>query len=125
MARILVVDDSGFQRKKACRVLERAGYETCAAADGQEALKSIEEDPPDFVVTDLNMPNMSGMELLDALQARGSDIPVLVVTSDVQESTREEAIERGAAEMLNKPVSEDRLIVTIQNFLGPPEESGS
>ena len=125
MARILVVDDSGFQRKKTCRILHRAGYESVEAADGALGLAAIVEHEPDLVVTDLNMPNMTGMELLEALQEQGTDVPVVVVTSDVQEVTREECMERGAAEVLGKPVSEDRLRLTIEAFLGPMEQSES
>ena len=70
------------------------------------------------------MPVMTGMELLTGVQEKGLDIPVVVVTSDIQDTTREEALERGAAELLNKPVNEDRLRVTIEGFLGPTEGTG-
>jgi two-component system chemotaxis response regulator CheY len=125
MARILVVEDSGFQRKKTCRVLHRAGYETMDAPDGRVALECVEHDQPDLVITDLNMPNMTGMEFLAALQERGIVLPVVVLTSDVQDATREECIERGAAEVLNKPVNDDRLLVTVEGFIGPAQEAAS
>ncbi len=119
MARILVVDDSGFQRKKTCRVLHRAGYETSDAPDGKAALEAIERETPDLVITDLNMPTMTGMELLAALQERGFTPPVVVLTSDVQDATREECMVHGAAEVMTKPVNDDRLLVTVESFLGP------
>ncbi|MCK4305576.1 MAG: response regulator [Candidatus Eisenbacteria sp.] len=122
MARILIVDDSGFQRKRMCRVLNRAGYDTQEASDGQKALEAIEECVPDFIVTDLNMPNMTGMELLAKAQERDVDIPIIVLTSDVQDTTREECIERGAAEVMNKPYNEDRLLLAIETYLGPQED---
>ncbi len=125
MARILVVDDSGFQRKRTCRVLHRAGYETIDAPDGKAALESVERDAPDLVITDLNMPTMTGMEFLAAMQERGLTLPIVVLTSDVQDTTREECIERGAAEVLNKPVQDDRLLVTVEAFLGPAQEAAS
>jgi CheY-like chemotaxis protein len=125
MARILVVDDSGFQRKRTCRVLHRVGYETFDAPDGKAALEIIERDAPDLVITDLNMPVMTGMEFLAALQERGLTLPVVVLTSDVQDATREQCIERGAAEVLNKPVNDDRLLVTVEGFLGPAQEAAS
>ena len=125
MARILVVDDSGFQRKRTCRVLHRAGYETLDAADGKAALEAVEREAPDLVITDLNMPTMTGMEFLAALQERGITLPVVVLTSDVQEATREECVERGAAEVLNKPVNDDRLLVTVEAFVGPGQEAAS
>ena len=125
MARILVVDDSGFQRKRTCRVLHRAGYETIDAPDGKAALEAVERDAPDLVITDLNMPTMTGMEFLAAAQERGWTLPIVVLTSDVQDTTREECIERGAAEVLNKPVQDDRLLVTVEAFLGPAQEAAS
>jgi twitching motility two-component system response regulator PilH len=125
MARILVVDDSGFQRKRTCRVLHRAGYETLDAPDGRAALEAVERDAPDLVITDLNMPTMTGMEFLAAVQERGLSLPIVVLTSDLQETTREECIERGAAEVLNKPVNDDRLLVTVEAFLGPAQAAAS
>ncbi len=125
MARILVVDDSGFQRKRTCRVLHRAGYETIDAPDGKAALEAVEREAPDLVITDLNMPTMTGMEFLVAAQERGWTVPIVVLTSDVQDTTREECIERGAAEVLNKPVQDDRLLVTVEAFLGPAQEAAS
>jgi len=125
MARILVVDDSGFQRKRTCRVLHRVGYETLDAPDGKAALEIVERESPDLVITDLNMPVMTGMEFLTALQERGVVLPVVVLTSDVQDTTREECLERGAAEVLNKPVNDDRLLVTVEGFLGPAQEAAS
>jgi len=125
MARILVVDDSGFQRKRTCRVLHRAGYETLDAPDGKAALEAVERDAPDLVITDLNMPTMTGMEFLAAVQERGLSLPIVVLTSDIQETTREECIERGAAEVLNKPVNDDRLLVTVEAFLGPAQAAAS
>ncbi len=125
MARILVVDDSAFQRKKICRMLERAGHQTYQAVDGQDALRNVESGAPDMVVTDLNMPNMTGMEFLSTLREQGSELPVLVVTSDVQDSTREECMMLGAAELLNKPVNEDRLRIMVEGFIGPGQEAAS
>ena len=68
-----------------------------------------------------SMPNMNGMELLSVLMEKESEIPVLVVTSDVQESTHDEALERGAADILNKPLNEDKLRMMIEGYLGPQE----
>lgn len=125
MTRILVVDDSGFQRKRTCRLLHRAGYETLDAPDGKAALEAVEREAPDLVITDLNMPTMTGMELLEAVQERGLTLPIVVLTSDVQDTTREACMERGAAEVLNKPVHDDRLLVTVEAFLGPAKEAAS
>ncbi len=106
-------------------MLHRVGYETVDAPDGKAALEIVEREAPDLVITDLNMPVMTGMEFLAALQERGLALPVVVLTSDVQDATREECLERGAAEVLNKPVNDDRLLVTIEGFLGPGQEAAS
>ncbi len=121
MALVLVVDDSAFQRKKTCRMLERGGFETTEASDGEKALEVVKAKQLDFILSDLNMPNMTGIELLRKLQEQENDIPIAIITSDVQETTREECMEHGAAEVLNKPFNEDKLRIMLENYLGPQE----
>ncbi|MBU1701240.1 MAG: response regulator [Candidatus Eisenbacteria bacterium] len=125
MAKILVVDDSSFQRKKVGRLLERIGFEICEAEDGLGALRAVEETKFDLVITDLNMPKMDGLEFLERLREGEHDLPVIVLTSDVQESTRELCLEFGAAEFLNKPIVADRLRLAVESFLGPQGEAAA
>ena len=103
MARILVVDDSAFQRKRILGMVERLGHETIEASGGTEALEVILVQPPDCVFLDLLMTRLGGIETLRQLQQRGLKIPVVVMTVDVQETIRRQCLELGAVDVLHKP----------------------
>jgi len=112
---ILVVDDSITVRRVTARLLERHGMAVTTARDGVDALQKLQEQPPDLVLLDVEMPRMDGFELLanmqssDALQA----IPVVMVTSRTGDKHRERALALGAAEYLGKPYQEAELLQTI------------
>ena len=103
MARILVVDDSAFQRKRILGMVERLGHETIEASGGREALEVILGQLPDCVLLDLLMAHLGGIETLQQLQQRGLKIPVVVMTADVQETIRRQCLELGAVDVLHKP----------------------
>ena len=113
--RILVVDDSITVRRVTARLLERQGMAVTTARDGVDALQKLQEQPPDLVLLDVEMPRMDGFELLanmqssDALQA----IPVVMVTSRTGDKHRERALTLGAADYLGKPYQETELLQTI------------
>ncbi|HXF07748.1 MAG TPA: Hpt domain-containing protein [Candidatus Acidoferrales bacterium] len=113
--RILVVDDSITVRRVTARLLERQGMAVTTARDGVDALQKLQEQPPDLVLLDVEMPRMDGFELLanmqssDALQA----IPVVMVTSRTGDKHRERALTLGAAGYLGKPYQEAELLQTI------------
>jgi CheY-like chemotaxis protein len=117
MPRILLVDDSSFTRKCLRKMLGPHGYELLEAADGRLALEVIEATEPDCVVSDLIMPEWGGLELLDALRTRQNDVPVIVLTADVQSSSREECLARGAVEVLHKPPEPSILCAAVENAL--------
>ena len=79
--RLLIVDDEPNQREMLCRILDRAGYETRAAADGREALEALEEDGFDLVLTDQRMPVLDGIALLDEVRSRLPGVPVVLMTA--------------------------------------------
>ncbi len=117
---ILVVDDSSVMRKIVIRSLRQAGYgdhEVVEAEDGAEALASIRSSTPDVVLSDWNMPNMSGLELVTALRAEGNEVPFGFVTS---ESTAEQfaaGIGAGAAFLLSKPFTAEDLAANLGAIL--------
>jgi len=82
--KVLVVDDSKVMRLIVMRTLRQAGFacEVKEAADGKQALEAIRKEPPDLVLSDWNMPEMSGIELLEALRAEGSPVKVGFVTTE-------------------------------------------
>jgi DNA-binding response OmpR family regulator len=97
-------------------LLEADGYAVDQAADGAAALERLVELPPDVIVTDLDMPVMSGLELLTALRERGQDVPVIVVTSATGLNTAIEAIRSGATDYLTQPVAFDALSLSIERL---------
>lgn len=121
MSRILVVDDSITARAFCRKVLASAGHEVIEAASGRDALARIGEERPDCVVLDLLMPDMSGIELLQALDARGDRPPVVVLTADIQESVRAQVTELGVRAFINKPAAPDALRRAVSAAAANPE----
>ncbi len=115
--RVLVVDDEGSARKALKDLLSAKGYEVDLAADGVAALERIAEVPPDVVVTDLDMPRMTGMDLLKELHAREPELPVLVATSAVDLGSAVAAMRAGAADYLTKPIDFDALVVSVERAI--------
>jgi CheY-like chemotaxis protein len=122
MARVLVVDDSRTVREMHRTVLEAAGFEVTLAGDGLDALMELSRDASiDLVVTDLEMGAMDGLMLTAAIRTRGpgSALPVVVVTSDEQETVRQRAIAAGAnAYIVKRGFSWSLLVRTVERLLG-------
>jgi chemotaxis protein CheC len=123
MARILVVDDSRLARTALRRVLEGAGHQVTEAADAEAALALMVGSVFDLVSTDVLMPHLDGRAFLDALADRGSAPPVIVVTADVQKSTVEECLRRGAAAVVNKPFTTEALLATVKAALASRKDA--
>jgi two-component system response regulator HydG len=115
--RVLVVDDEAGTRAAMKSLLESQGYEVDQAADGSAALERMVELPPDLVVTDLDMPVMNGMQLLEALRERGQDVPVIVATSAAELRSAVEAMRAGATDYLTKPVDFDALVLALERAI--------
>jgi two-component system chemotaxis response regulator CheY len=105
MIRVLVTDDSRVMRQIVIRTLRQAGYDwdVREASDGAEALAAIQADEPDVVLSDWNMPNMTGIELLRSLRAAGYQTPFGFVTSEGSPEMRSTAQEAGALFLIAKP----------------------
>lgn len=117
MATILIVDDSGFQRTFLRKALAEDDHRVIEAGNGKQALEIAEADRPDCILTDLIMPDMRGLDLLETLQQAESDIPVVVLTADIQERVEARCLELGAVRVLHKPAKPDRLRETIAEVL--------
>ena len=108
--KILVADDSRVMRQIVIRTLRQAGYddhEIVEAEDGADALAKIGSEKPDLVLSDWNMPNMTGIECLQALRASGSTVPFGFVTSEGSEEMRGRAADAGALFLIAKPFTEE------------------
>lgn len=116
--RILVVDDSGMARRGTRRILEGAGYAVDEAEDGMGALERYFVDKPDLVLLDLVMKGMYGLDVLAKLRELDPGARVIVLSADIQTSSREMVNEAGAAAFLNKPVSPADLLAAVNAVLG-------
>jgi two-component system chemotaxis response regulator CheY len=113
---ILVVDDDQSLRELLRLHLSSAGYDVSTASDGIEAGYAVLKDPPDLIITDVNMPHMDGYQFIEALKSDKSlpPIPVIFLTS-LDEPDRGK--ELGAVGYITKPVRADKLLATVAKHL--------
>ncbi len=119
MATILAVDDSEPMRKMISFILKNAGYDVEEAEDGADALKKAQVSLFDCIVTDINMPNKDGIELIKDLRALPGykHIPMLVISTDSRLEKQLEAKAAGATEWIVKPFEPEQLIDSIKDAL--------
>ncbi len=116
--KVLVADDSGIMRKIIIRSLNSVGVTDIAeAADGQEAIAVFKANAIDLILTDWNMPNMSGLELVEAIRATGSNVPIILVTTEAQKTQVIAAIQAGVNDYLTKPFESDDLRAKLDKFV--------
>jgi two-component system chemotaxis response regulator CheY len=121
----LIVDDSPLMRAFIKRVIRLAGYEAnvLEAANGREALDCLEWNRADVILTDINMPVMSGEELLTELKKNGTlaKTPTLVISTDATRDRADRMLELGAVGYLAKPFSPEALRELLDKILGEPD----
>ena len=115
--RVLVVDDDADARELISLVLAQAGYEVDDAADGFGALAKVSHFRPDAVLTDLRMPGMNGVELLQRLRRMHGDVPVILATGLETMDLCTAAESYGAVTCLEKPINLEELVWTIEMAL--------
>ena len=114
---VLVADDSGVMRTIIIRSLNAIGVtEIVQAADGVEAIEKFEAGSFDIVLTDWNMPNKSGLDVLKAIRSKGSDVPVIMITTENEKGRVVEAIQAGVTDYLAKPFDKDRLREKLEKY---------
>jgi len=119
MPTILIIDDSSFQRTIIKKTLKKDNY-TCIEADnGRLGLEMAERESPDVIIVDLLMPDLDGIEFLKAIREKSITIPVIVLTSDIQDTTRDLCLKLGARSFLNKPLRQEELVPAIRKVLEP------
>ena len=119
MSRILITDDSMLQRQALSAIVTNIGHEVDTACNGQEALEKIQAHKPDCLLLDILMPGMDGMEVLEQLKVRNMDIPVIVLTAEVQEWLKDRCLALGASAFLNKPLKQDQLRQALEKVFHP------
>ena len=120
-SRILVVDDEAAIRDSLRMILEYEDYEFVGASNGPDAIAQVQRDRPDLVLLDIKMPGMDGMEILRKLHALDETLPIVMISGHGTTATAVEAIRSGAIDFLDKPLSSERVIVTVQNVLRQSE----
>ena len=117
MANILVIDDEKSIRNSLKDVLEYEKHEVDLAEDGAEGLELFQEKKYDIVLSDIKMPKMDGMEVLDELLKLSDDISIIMISGHGTIDTAVEAIKKGAFDYIEKPLDLNRLLITIRNAL--------
>ena len=109
---ILIAEDEPNIVESLTFLLEREGYAVSAVADGDTALRILQQAPPDLLVLDVMLPGRNGFEILKAVRADGSlsNLPVLVLTAKGQEKDRKKALDLGANVFVTKPFSNQDLV---------------
>lgn len=116
---ILTVDDSASVRQMVKFTLADAGYTVIEAVDGKDALTKL-TSPVNLVITDLNMPNLDGIGLIRSLRANPAcrGIPILMLTTESQESRKQEGKAAGATGWIVKPFTTQQLLAVVKKVLG-------
>lgn len=119
--KILAVDDSRTMRDMVSFTLKGAGYDVIEAEDGKAALAALNGTKVDAVITDLNMPNMNGFELIRALRAQPSYkfTPILMLTTEGDEAKKQEGKNAGATGWIVKPFNPDKLVEVVKKVCPP------
>ncbi|MEI8020601.1 MAG: response regulator [Schlesneria sp.] len=121
--KMLIVDDSPMDRALASGLIKRRmKCEILEASNGREGLERIERDHPDFVLSDLQMPEMNGLELVSIIKDRFPNIPVILMTAQGSEEIASQALHHGAASYVPKRRLADDLVATIERVLATARE---
>ncbi|MBW2690295.1 MAG: sigma-54-dependent Fis family transcriptional regulator, partial [Deltaproteobacteria bacterium] len=124
--KVLLIDDDESLRRVTEYSLHSAGFQVLSAADGQQGLASFHADHPEVVITDIQMPGLSGYEVLRQIKAERPDTLVIVITAYSSVEKAVEAMKQGAYDYLSKPFSRDELVLVVDkafNLLGLQDEN--
>jgi len=117
MASVLTVEDSSFQRNRIKKILAEGGYEILEAENGLAGLEVAESEKPDCILSDLLMPELDGFGLLESLRDKGIEIPVIILTADIQDSVKKRCLDLGAKGFLNKPPEKEEVLNALKEIL--------
>lgn len=117
---ILTVDDSRTMREMLRMVLSDAGFRVVEADDGINGLEKLRAEPPDVIITDINMPRMDGFGVIEAVRAGNSHaaLPILVLTTESAADLKERARKSGATGWIVKPFDDAKLVSAIKRIAG-------
>jgi two-component system, chemotaxis family, chemotaxis protein CheY len=117
---VLTVDDSASMRQMVKLTLSGAGYQVVEANDGADGLSKAQAGAMDMVVTDLNMPNMNGLELIRELRKLPAykGVPIIFLTTESDATMKQEAKAAGATGWITKPFQQEQLVSVVKKVLG-------
>jgi two-component system, chemotaxis family, chemotaxis protein CheY len=120
MKKIMTVDDSASMRQMVSFTLKGAGYEVIEAVDGTDALEKMEKHAIHMLITDINMPNLDGIGLVRKVRAHAvfRFIPIILLTTESQESKKQEGKAAGATGWIVKPFKPDQLLNVVRKVIG-------
>jgi two-component system cell cycle response regulator DivK len=117
--KILYIEDNEYNRKIVRQLLSRTSYRLIEAVDGESGVARAQQEPPDLILMDVQLPKMSGLDATRVLKAdaRTAHIPIIVITSFALSGDREKASAAGADSYLAKPYSPRELLALVRKFL--------
>ncbi len=116
-ARILVVEDDPDTRTLLARLLENAGFDVLLAEDGVDALLKLGRNPIELILSDINMPNLDGLKLLEIVNQNGSNAPVVFLSADSDPEVELQGLQLGAADFIRKPIQKEVLLHRVRRVL--------
>jgi two-component system, chemotaxis family, chemotaxis protein CheY len=119
MKRILTVDDSASVRQMVCFTLQKAGYEVAEAVDGRDGIDKAGSGKFELIVTDLNMPNVDGIQLITAVRKLPgySFVPILMLSTESQAEKKDAGRKAGATGWIVKPFNAEQLVAAVQKLV--------
>jgi len=123
MARILIVDDSSFQRRMIRTVVEAERYEVLEADGGRQGVEMATTHRPDCMLIDLVMPEVDGLAVLERLRDQRLKIPVIVLTADIGEKQSQQCLELGAVAVISKPLKTDEFRHALNKVFDHKQEA--
>lgn len=114
---VLTVDDSDYMREIVAQSLELGDFEVLQAVNGIEALEVLNKNTVDLIVTDINMPEMDGITLIQEVRKINDDVPILVLTTESGESLKKEAMHAGADGWIVKPFQPAKFLSMIEEVM--------
>ena len=117
MKKILIIEDSLFSRKRLIKQIQSAGFEVVEAGNGKDGFEQLLLEKPDCVICDLLMPIMDGFSFLEKCKTENIKTPIIIISADIQETTKQKVKSLGAFFQLNKPANKKLLLDTISRAI--------
>jgi DNA-binding response OmpR family regulator len=122
IVRILVIEDDEEMRSLLKDFLEEEGFETDSASNGSDAFRKLVKEPFDFIITDIRMPGLTGLDILPGIKKLHPDASIIVITAFGSEEVHWRSLNRGATAYLEKPIHFDKLRTLIHEMVSSKEK---